>query len=309
MAGHRCRSRCPWVGDTLSRSRRAQAPAERSDAVANRVLVRHASCGSLADATRSLADRASARCTRRLVGVRPQVSRSVSERRSHAFRRATARDANRRRQLGVRPVGDRCHRPLANARETRAAYSGPYSRRPSAWDLLPAHGRVFHAHRRVPCRDRSADGAPRRDRWRRMRSTRDCGCGCDPDAAARRGCRFGSAASSCSGPTSCFKSTKKNRVLQYVRGSYSRADMAAASSGVGGGLARASGALHRCARTCVVPCAFERVPVGVQGRPADRATGGSEGAYKLVLRLPTSMNLPLNEVGATEKSVQHPDRV
>jgi hypothetical protein len=99
-----------------------------------------------------------------------------------------------------RLVGDRCHRPLANAREKRAAYSGPYIRKLSTWDLLPAHGRVFHAHRRVPCRDRSADGAPRRDRWRRMHGARDCGCRCDRDAAARRGCRVGSAASSCSGP-------------------------------------------------------------------------------------------------------------
>jgi hypothetical protein len=102
----------------------------------------------------------------------------------------------------VRLVGDRCHRPLAEAREKRAAHSGPYSRKPSAWDLLPSHGRVFHAHRRVPCRDRSADGAPRRDRWRRIRGARGCDCGCDHDAAARTGCRFGSAASSCSGPTS-----------------------------------------------------------------------------------------------------------
>ena len=198
MAGHRCRSRCPWVGDTLSRSRRAQAPAERSDAVADRVLVRHAPCGNLADATRSLADHASARSTLRLVGVSPQVNRSVSERRGNAFRRAAAREANRRRQLAVRLVGDRCHRPLADAREQRAAHSGPYSRKPSAWELPSSHGRVFHAHRRVPCRDRSADGAPRRDRWRRMRGDR--GCGCDHDAAARTGCRFGSAASSCSGP-------------------------------------------------------------------------------------------------------------
>ena len=198
MAGHRCRSRCPWVGDTLSRSRRAQAPAERSDAVADRVLVRHAPCGNLADATRSLADHASARCTLRLVGVSPQVNRSVPERRGHAFRRAAAREANRRRQLVVRLVGDRCHRPLAKAGEKRAAHSGPYSRKPSAWDLPSSHGRVFHAHRRVPCRDRSADGAPRRDRWRRMRGDR--GCGCDHDAAARTGCRFGSAASSCSAP-------------------------------------------------------------------------------------------------------------
>jgi hypothetical protein len=99
----------------------------------------------------------------------------------------------------VRRVGDRCHRPLAEARETRAAHSNPYSMKPSACDLLPSHGRVFHAHRRVPCRDRSADGAPRRDRWRRMRGAR--GCGCDHDAAARTGCRFGPAASSCSGPT------------------------------------------------------------------------------------------------------------
>ena len=198
MAGHRCPSRCPWVGDTLSRSRRAQAPAERSDAVADRVLVRHAPCGNLADATRSLADRASARCTLRLVGVSPQVSRSVSERRRHAFRRAAARDANRRRQLVVRLVGDRCH-PLADATKKRAAHSGPYSRKPSAWELPSSHGRVFHPHRRVPCRDRSADGAPRRDRWRRVRGDR--GCGCDHDAAARTGCRFGSAASSCSGPT------------------------------------------------------------------------------------------------------------
>jgi hypothetical protein len=30
---------------------------------------------------------------------------------------------------------------------------------------------------------------------------RGCGCGCDHDAAARTGCRFGSAAFSCSGPT------------------------------------------------------------------------------------------------------------
>ena len=202
MAGHRCPSRCPWVGDTLSRSHRAQAPAaEPSDAVANRVLVRHAPCGNLADATRSLADRASARCMLRLVGVSPQVSRSVSERRTHAFRRAAARDANRRRELVVRLVGDR--RPLASAREKRAAHSGPYSRKPSASDLLAAHGRVFHAHRRVPfCRDRSADGAPRRDRWRRMRGGRGCGCGCDRDAAARTGCRFASAASSCLGRAS-----------------------------------------------------------------------------------------------------------
>jgi hypothetical protein len=130
--------------------------------------------------------------------VSPQVNRSVSERRRHAFRRAAAREANRRHQLVVRPVGDRYHRPLANAREKRAAHSGPYSRKSSAWELPPSHGRVFHAHRRVPCRDRSADGAPRRDRWRRMRGDR--GCGCDHDAAARTGCRFGSAASSCSGP-------------------------------------------------------------------------------------------------------------
>ena len=162
-------------------------------------MVRHPVC--LADATRSLADRASARCTLRLVGASLQASRSVSERRSHAFRRAAARDANRRRQLVVRPVGDRCHRPLADAREKRAAHSGPHSRKLSAWDLLPSHGRVFHAHRRVPCRDRSADGAPRRDRWRRMHGARGCGCGCDHDAGARTGCRFGSAASSCSGPT------------------------------------------------------------------------------------------------------------
>jgi hypothetical protein len=193
MAGHRFRSRCPSVGDTLSRFRRAQAPAERSDAVADRVLVRHASCGNLADATRSLANRASARCTLRPVGVRPQVNRSVSERRRHAFRRAADRDANRRRQLVVRLVGDRCHRPLADAREKSAAHSGPYCRKRSAWDLLPSHDRVFHAHRRVPCRDRS------RDRWRGMRGAR--GYGCDHDAAARTGCRFGPAASSCSGPT------------------------------------------------------------------------------------------------------------
>jgi hypothetical protein len=208
MAGHRCRSRCPWVGGRLSRSRRAQAPAERSDAVADRVLVRHAPCGNLADATRSLADRASARCTLRLVGVSPQVSQSVSERRSHAFRRAATRDANRRRQLVVRLVGDRCHRPLADARERRAARSDPYSRKPGAWDLLPSPGRVFHGHRRVACRDRSADGAPRRDRWRSKRGARGCDCGCDHDAIARTGGRFGSAASSCSGPTLLCKSIR-----------------------------------------------------------------------------------------------------
>jgi hypothetical protein len=166
--------------------------------VADRALIRHASCGNLADATARL--RASARCTVRLVGVSLQVNRSASERRRHAFRRAAARDANRRRQLVVRLVGDRYHRPLANTREKRAVHMYPYSRKPSAWDL-PSHGRVFHAHRRVLYRDRSADGAPRRNHWRMMIGGRGCGCGCDHDAAARTGCRFGSAAFSCSGPT------------------------------------------------------------------------------------------------------------
>jgi hypothetical protein len=34
-----------------------------------------------------------------------------------------------------------------------------------------------------------------------MHGAGNCGCGCDHDVAARTGCRFGPAASSCSGPT------------------------------------------------------------------------------------------------------------
>jgi hypothetical protein len=116
MAGHRCRSRCPGVGDTLSRSRRAPAPAQRSDAVADRALPRHAPFDNLADATRSLADRASARCTLRLVGVSPQVNQRADEASVHAVRSAVARDANRRRQRIEPRARDSYCRSLCNGK-------------------------------------------------------------------------------------------------------------------------------------------------------------------------------------------------
>jgi hypothetical protein len=171
------------------------------------LLVRHAPCGgSLADVTQSPADGASARFALRLVGVSPQVHSSVDEASRPALRRAAARDAQRLIQLVARLVGDRGHRPLATAREKRSAREIP-----NAWDL-PSSGRIFRAHWRVPRRDRRADGAPRRSRWygtrwRRIRGAH--GCDCVHGAAARRGRRSGTAASSCLAQTSRYRRSPK----------------------------------------------------------------------------------------------------
>ena len=182
------------------------------------LLVRHASCGgSLADVTPSPADRASARFALRLVGASPQVNLRVGEASRPALRRAAAqaRDAQRLIQLVARLVGDRGHRPLATAREKRSARSAPYgSENPSGWDL-PSSGRIFRAHRRVPRRDRRADGAPRRSRWfgtRRRRIRGAHGCDCAHGAAVRMGRRSGPAASSCSAQTSRYRRTPRSKL-------------------------------------------------------------------------------------------------
>ena len=128
----------------------------------------------------------------------------VDEASRTALCRAAARDAQRLLQLVARLVGDRGYRPLAAAREKRSARRASYgSENPRAWNL-PSHGRVFPA-RRVPCRDRRADGAPRQirwygTRWRRIRGAHSCDC--VQVAAARMGHRSGTAASSYSAQTS-----------------------------------------------------------------------------------------------------------
>ena len=189
------------------------AAAERSDVEPDRLLVRHAPCGgSRAGVTQGPADRASARFALRLVGASPQVNLRFGEASRPALRRAAAqaRDAHRLIQLVARLVGDRGHRPLATAREKRSARTAPYgSENPSGWDL-PSSGRIFRAHRRVPRRDRRADGAPRRSRgygtrWRRIRGAH--GCDCVHGAAVRMGGRLGTAASSCSAETSPYRRT------------------------------------------------------------------------------------------------------
>ena len=177
----------------------------------DRLLVRHAPCGgSLADVTPSPADRASARFALRLVGASPQVNLRFGEASRPALRRAAARDAQRLIQLVARQVGDLGHRPLATAREKRSAHRTPYgSEIPSACDLLSS-GRIFRAHRRVPRRDRRADGAPRRSRRYGTRWRRICGahgCDCVHGAAVRMGRRSGTA--SCSAETSRYRRTPK----------------------------------------------------------------------------------------------------